>query len=119
MNRGLALLPTLLAVAALQVGCGFYLGDRGSGVAITNASAFTVTYFAEGVGERPDSAVSVGKQLAAGATDHDTWVIADGAKAKVYARNTSGALVYCRVFSKADLRAGGWRVLIEPGQIRC
>src|SRR5437867_2134000 len=83
-------------------------GIGGFSVTVLNATEQPVTYFARGVGERPDSKAALGVSLAPGAADVDHWLYPDSSSgnrtAIVYAVATTGELIFCRDLRWDDLK---------------
>lgn len=109
-------------VALISNGCGG-LGTPGFSVTVVNATGGTVTYFARGVGENANSAVSRGITLAPDQSDADHWLTPNSAsgrqRARVWANDNSGRLVYCRDFTWDELKSAAFRVTLERADLRC
>jgi len=108
---------SLLLLAILAAGC--FAGDRGTDITVRNGAEQALTYSVRGVGEGPDSEIARGIRLEPGQMRSQTWLLDNGASARVEARDDEGTVRYCRRFALGDLRSAGWVVVLTLGVDSC
>jgi len=108
----------MIAAALTTTACGIHLGDLSHKIIYENATDGPVSVFPYGR-DYPDMKLV----LQPGATQKgdllirdekpDTWV------ATIEAVDQSGAFIFCRRYTNADLKETADRVIVKKGEFRC